>query len=243
LVTASLWLSSVNFMLAVFNLIPGFPLDGGRLFRALVWWLTGDHLLATRLASTGGRWFGWGLMALGLWRVFGGGDVGGLWFVLIGWFLSHLATSSYTQTVAQRTLRSLKIGDLMRTRFEIVPASLNVEDFVENYLLRSNQLLWPVTDGQQVLGLVAIANVADIPLIERSQRSVGEVMSLLSNMPVIDAGALATQALGPLFAAGDAPVGVVRDGQFVGLVRGSDVLRWITLHRDLAKHSSEDLRA
>lgn len=105
-VTASLWLGSVNMLLAVFNLIPGFPMDGGRVFRAAVWWATGDALRATRLASEAGRLVGWGIIALGIWNVLALGNLGGLWLVFIGWFLTYLARSSYQQMLTERTLRS-----------------------------------------------------------------------------------------------------------------------------------------
>jgi len=242
-ITACLWLSSVNFVLAIFNMIPGFPLDGGRVFRAAIWRFTGDLMAASRAASTTGRWFGWTLMAIGLWNLLAHRDLGGLWFVMIGWFLSHLATASYTQLLTQRTLRSLKVGDVMRTRFDTVPAAATVEDFVENYLLRSNQLLWPVTDDVGVVGLVTLRDVADIPLADRSRRRVAEVMAQLAGAAVIDADALASRALGALLAAGDSPVAVVQGGRVVGLLRGSDVLRWVTLHRDLAAAAPNDLRA
>jgi Zn-dependent protease len=244
LLTAALWLSSVNFVLAIFNMIPGFPLDGGRVFRAIVWRFTGDLLLASRLASTAGRWFGWTLMAVGLWNLLAHKNLGGLWFMMIGWFLSHLATASYTQVLTQRTLRSLKVADVMRTRFDTVPAQTSVEDFVENYLLRGSQLLWPVTEGDRVLGFVTLADVANVPLAERSQRYVTDVMAGIAAAPVLDADTLASSALNPLLGAGDAPVAVLRGGQVVGLVRGSDVLRWVTLHRDLAgAQRPDDLRA
>jgi len=242
-VTACFWLSSVNVVLAIFNMIPGFPLDGGRVFRAVVWRVTGDHLLASRLASTAGRWFGWALMGIGLWNLLALRNLGGLWFIMIGWFLSHLAAASYSQLLTQRTLRSLKVSDVMRTRFDTVPVDATIEDFIENYLLRSIQLLWPVMDGGRVAGLVSLQDVADIPMAERQRRRVTEVMSELARTPVLEADALATRALNALLAAGDSPVAVVRDGQIVGLVRGQDVLRWVTLHRDLAAQAANDLRA
>lgn len=242
-VTVCLWLSSVNFVLALFNMIPGFPLDGGRVFRALVWRLTGDHLLASRLAATAGRWFGWSLMAFGFWNLLALKNLGGLWLVMIGWFLSHLASASYSQLLTQRTLRSLKVRDVMRTRFDTAPASATVEDFVENYLLRSTQLLWPVEAEGRVVGLVSYGDVAVVPMADRPRRRVADVMSPLERTPTLDADAQATLALNALLAAGDAPVAVLREGQVVGLVRGSDVLRWVALHRDLAARPPVDLRA
>jgi Zn-dependent protease/predicted transcriptional regulator len=231
-VTACIWLGSVNILLAIFNMIPGFPLDGGRVFRAAVWRVTGNHLLATRMASTTGKWFGWALMGLGLWNLLALKNLGGLWFILIGWFLSHLATASYAQLLTQRALRSLKVGDVMRTRFDSVPADASVEDFVENYLLRSSQLLWPVMEGDRVLGVVSQGDVAGVPMSERRGKRVTDVMAELPGNRTIDADALATKALNALLGAGDEPVAVIRNGRVVGLVRGSDMLRWIMLHQD-----------
>jgi Zn-dependent protease/CBS domain-containing protein len=243
--TIALWLGSVNLMLALFNMVPGFPLDGGRVFRAAVWRLTGDHLLASRLASNAGRWFGWGLMAYGAWSLLAARDPGGLWFVMIGWFLSNLASTSFAQVVAERALRTLKVRDVMRTRFDTVPANTSVEDFVENYLLRSNQGLWPVVDegGVGVVGFVGSDEVTRVPLADRPRRRVREVMTDLEQARTLDADTQATQALRALLATKDTPVPVLGNGAVVGLVLGSDILRWITLHRDPALRERDRTRA
>jgi len=230
--TACIWLGSVNMMLAIFNLIPGFPLDGGRVFRALIWRATGDHLLATRVASTAGKWFGWTIMGIGFWNLLVLKSLGGLWLVLIGWFLSHLATASYTQLLTQRSLRTLRVGDVMRTRFDHVPADTSVENFIENYLLRSSQLLWPVIDQGRVLGTLSFSEASAVPAAERSRRLVTDVMSTLGTARVLESDVMASSALPSLLQAGDEPVAVVSGGEVVGLIRGSDILRWIMLHQD-----------
>jgi Zn-dependent protease len=231
-ITACVWLGSVNMMLAIFNLVPGFPLDGGRVFRAIVWQLSGDQLMATRWASTAGKWFGWGIMCIGLWNLLVLKSFGGLWLVLIGWFLSHLATASYTQTLTQHTLSSLKVRDVMRTRFDTVAANTPIDEFVDHYLLRSTQILWPVETAGRAVGAVSLTDVAAIPLSERPLRTVAEVMSPIDQMSVVDSEAAAATALTALLSAGDAPVPVVRDQRIVGLVRGSDILKWVMLHQD-----------
>jgi Zn-dependent protease/predicted transcriptional regulator len=240
--TVALWLGSVNLMLALFNMIPGFPLDGGRVFRAAVWRVTGDHLLASRLASTAGRWFGWALMAYGAWSLLATRDPGGLWLVMIGWFLSHLASSTFSQILAERALRSLKVRDVMRTRFDTVPATATLDDFVENYLLRSSQGVWPVVEEGRVTGLVANEDVIGLPVADRGRRRVRDVMTELGRAHTLDADTQATHALRALLAAKETPVAVLRDGTVVGLVLGSDVLRWITLHRDRATPDRADIR-
>lgn len=254
--TACLWLGSVNVMLAVFNMLPGFPLDGGRVFRAVVWRLTGDYLLATRLASTAGRLFGWGLMALGFWNLLALGSPGGLWLILIGWFLSYLAAASYTQQLTLTTLRALKVRDIMRTQFEHVPAGVSIETFVEDYLLRSNQSLWPVLDEGRLVGLISTKDVTRIPVAERREKQVSAVMSPVGGGApdsgarvdgggadnggdgggvvgrTIDEDVPATEALGALLARRDEPVAVMRDGRVTGLLGGADILRWVALHQD-----------
>lgn len=231
--TACVWLSSVNLMLAIFNMVPGFPLDGGRVFRALVWSLSGDRMLATRYASTAGRLFGWAIMGLGLWNLLILKSSGGLWLMLIGWFLSHLATASYTQTLTQRILEPLKVADLMRTRFERVRADTRLDEFVENCLLRSNQVLWPVCDRDgQTLGTVAQRDVMALDRGARNTLAVLDIMTPLASLRALRHDDAAMDASVLLAEAGDEPLAVLRGNEVVGLLRGSDVLRWIMLHDD-----------
>lgn len=111
-ISVCIWLASVNLTIALFNLVPGFPLDGGRVFRALVWHRTGDLILASRVATRVGRWFGGLLMGFGVWRLVSAGDLGGLWYLLIGWFLSHLARASHIELLArQRALQRAWFDD------------------------------------------------------------------------------------------------------------------------------------
>lgn len=228
-ITACLWLGSVNFMLAIFNMVPGFPLDGGRVFRALVWWATGDALRATRLAAGAGRAVGWAIIALGFWNVLAIGNLGGLWLVLIGWFLTHIARSSLSQMITERSLRSVRVQDIMRTRFETVPAAVTLDEFVEDYLLRSSQQLWPVVDGDRFLGTVSFADVAGTPPDQRRTRTVRDLLRPLDARS-LEAQEMATTALRRLGGVGDEPVAVVRDGRVVGLIRAGDILRWTMMH-------------
>jgi Zn-dependent protease len=229
-VTACIWLGSVNMMLAVFNMVPGFPLDGGRVFRAAVWWFTGDPVRATRLASNAGRLVGWLIMAFGFWNIFALKNLGGLWLVLIGWFLTHIARSSYTQMITERSLRSVQVADVMRTRFDTVPAATGLDEFVEDYLLRSSQHLGPVTDGDRFIGTVKFSDVAGMAPEERRQRRVRDLATPLDEHHSLDAGEMATTALRRLGGVGDEPVAVVRNGRIVGLVRAGDILRWTLVH-------------
>ncbi|MFW6092553.1 MAG: site-2 protease family protein [Pseudomonadota bacterium] len=229
-VTASIWLGSVNILLAVFNLVPGFPLDGGRVFRALVWWYTGDPVLATRMASNAGRGVGWLLMGFGFWNIIAWGNLGGLWLILIGWFLTHIARASYSQMLTDRSLRSVRVEDVMRTRFETVPADITVEQFVEEYLLRSNQHLWPVRHGDAFLGTVTLTDVSRVPPGERPAKTVRELLTPLEARGTLSADEMASTALRQLGGIGDEPVVVVRGSEVVGIIRAGDILRWTMMH-------------
>ena len=229
-ITACIWLGSVNIMLAVFNMVPGFPLDGGRVFRALVWWITGDPVRATRMASNAGRVVGWLIIAFGFWNIFAIGNLGGLWLVLIGWFLTHLARSSYTQMVTERSLRAVRVEDVMRTRFDTVPAATTLDEFVEDYLLRSSQHLWPVTDGEAFIGTISFSDVAGTPPEQRHRRQVRDLLTPLGERRSLDAREMATTALKQLGGVGDEPVAVVQNGRIVGLIRAGDILRWTMVH-------------
>lgn len=230
-ITAFLWLGSVNVMLAVFNMVPGFPLDGGRVFRALVWWLTGDPVRATRLASNAGRFVGWLIIAYGFWNVLALGNLGGLWLVFIGWFLTHLARVSYSQLMTERSLRSVRVQDVMRTRFDSVPAEASLEDFIENYLLRSSQHLWPVTEDERFVGTIAFSDVTRVPTAERRARRVRDLLTPLDERHCLAADEMASSALRRLAGLGDQPVVVVQNGRVVGLLRAGDILRWTMVHR------------
>ncbi|TNF86047.1 MAG: site-2 protease family protein [Gammaproteobacteria bacterium] len=238
LVTVCLWLGTVNMMLAIFNMVPGFPLDGGRVARAIVWRLTGDRVRATRVAASAGRVFGWCLMGLGFWELLVLKSMGGLWLILIGWFLSHLATQSYAQVVTQNALAPHTVADLMRTHFERVDADASVAHFVDECLLRSSQLLWPVMAEGRCIGTASLEEVLKLPVENRASTRVGDIALSLADSGALDAGTSAPDAMGLLASRQDRPVPVLRGGEVVGLLRGADVLKWLTLQGGLGRLDS-----
>lgn len=142
--TLLLWLGPINVLLAVFNVLPGFPLDGGRVLRSVLWAVTKDFTRATTWAAGVGRAFGWTLIALGALQVFAGGGVQGLWLVLIGWFLSAAARTSRERAVAGKLLENVSVSDVMRTRIATVGPNTTVESLVNEVLLVSDQECIPV---------------------------------------------------------------------------------------------------
>lgn len=155
LATLLLWLGPVNIVLALFNLVPGFPLDGGRVLRAAVWWISGDRYRATRTASATGQMFGWFLMILGALQALSGIVLEGFWLLMIGWFLSNAASSSYQQMVLREIFKGVTGRDMMRSHFETIDAHQPVADFIDQHLLQSPQTLWPVIEDGQLIGLLS----------------------------------------------------------------------------------------
>jgi Zn-dependent protease len=223
--TLLLWLGPVNLMLGLFNLVPGFPLDGGRLLRAALWRVTGNQLKATWWASTAGRVVAWGLMGWGLFQALGGMFVQGMWLVLIGWFLSNAARMSFRQLLLRQSVGPLRVRDLMQTHFDVVSPDLTVEQLVNQHVLRGSQLAWPVVEDGRYLGIVDFARVRSTHEDERSTQHVSGLMRSPSGHLDPDAGG--REALRAL--AEQDPLPVVRDGQVVGLLHRNDIIRRVTL--------------
>ena len=231
LTTALFWLGSINLLLAIFNMIPGFPMDGGRVFRAAIWAVTGDKLKATRWASNVGRYFGWFLMATGVMGLLQGQGLGSLWSILIGWFISNLAAMSYRQLVADEALSGFTIADLMRTHFETIDAATPLTEFVDSYLLRSNQRLWPVTMDNKLAGAVSLSHISRIPKQNWSHLNLGEAMNSLESIDTLEPSCSVKDAIDALTKAGDEPMLVVRDRQVLGLVQHADIMKWMAFHQ------------
>ena len=232
--TLFLWLGPVNVVLAIFNLIPGFPLDGGRVLRAALWWITGDLRRATEWASRAGRGFAWALMGLGIWEALGGGLVQGLWLVLIGWFLNNAARGSYTQLIMSQTMEALSVGDLMRTRFESIDAASPLQAFIEEKLLRSDQIAWPVLENGRPVGLIGLGSVRAALQSGRSLRAVSDAMAGIdvTTRPSVRG----REALKLLVESHSDPIPVLDGGEIVGLLFHADITRWLAVHEIESRH-------
>ncbi len=234
--TICVWLAPVNVVLAVFNLVPGFPLDGGRVLRAALWWWSGDQLRATQLAANCGRAFSWLLIAWGFVNLAWGRAIEGVWFMVIGWFLGKAAASGYQQLMVRRALHGLAVADLMRTRFETVDAGLGLGEFVDARLLRSAQTLWPVVDGSRTVGVIAQRDVAASAEAERASLTVRDAMRKLDAVSVLSPRMSGPEALERVAEMSDEPLPVVESDAVVGLLHAADIFRWLELHRLRALH-------
>lgn len=161
-----LWLGYINLTLAAFNLIPGYPLDGGRVLRALIWWKTGNGDRSTQLAARTGQAVAFGFIALGIFEYFDGAGFGGLWMAFIGWFLLQAAKESYAQVGLTEALKDVRVADVMTQDCQTVDGWLNLQNFVEEKLLRTGQRCFVVVDKGEVAGLVT---PHEVKLVDRAK--------------------------------------------------------------------------
>lgn len=134
-----MWLGYINIAIAIFNMIPGFPLDGVRVLRAVAWWITGDAKRATTIAARVGQVIAFGMIVLGVMRFFGGAGFNGLWIAFIGWFLLNASRESYAQVTLTEALRDVRVADVMSPDYATVNGHSNVQTFVEEHLARTGR--------------------------------------------------------------------------------------------------------
>ena len=229
-----LWLGPINLLLALFNLVPGFSLDGGRVLRAGLWWMTGDRLVATRWAARVGQGVGLLLLGSGLLLALGGGLLNGLWLVLLGWFLNSAARSSYQQLLQREVLESTPIRRLLSRETQAVPASMTLAELVEGPALRSEQESFPVEDHGETVGIIRLSAVREVPREERESRSVRDSMSPTSEVAMVDIDGNAQNALRSMTEQKIDQLPVKDHGRITGFVRLRDILRWLYLHEGTA---------
>lgn len=238
LATLLAWLGPVNLLLAAFNLLPGFPLDGGRVLRALIWGATGSLRKATRWASWSGRVLGGVLVAMGLLMLFGlvvpllgGGPAGGLWLMFIGWFLHSAALAGYGELVVRETLEAVPVARIMQTRLTCVDPDVTVQRLAEEQMMASGQRVLPVEREGRFLGLVSLSDLQKSEPRAWSRMSAAEIMTPVERLAWVTPSADAGEALAELARRNVNQLPVLDNGRLVGLLRREDVLKWLALHK------------
>jgi Zn-dependent protease/predicted transcriptional regulator len=221
------WLGGVNIALAVFNVIPAAPLDGGRLLRALVWWRTGDRCKATVYASRAGQVFGWLLVVYGIVSLFALRSVSGLWLALIGWFLIGAATNESRQATAQAALSHIPAERVMSAPVVTVPASATVEDLVSGQLTGIRHSAFPVTDPSgHPVGLITSSQVRSVPAADRCHTTLAQAACPLEQVPSCRTAEPLSDVMERMHAGcGDGRALVFADGQLAGIISAQDITR------------------
>ncbi|BCB91893.1 site-2 protease family protein [Phytohabitans suffuscus] len=229
------WLALINVALAVFNVLPAAPLDGGRLLRAVLWKRFGDRTRAAIAAARAGRVLGAALIALGLLALLLRGTIGGLWFLLLGWFMLAAASAEERQTRTVAALSGIRVGDIMSTRPQTVPPGMSVADFVDHHIMNSRHTTFPLTDDGSPVGLVTLDRVRQVPRERRGDTSLREVACPADQLTLTTPGERVNELLPRLNGCSDGRALVVEEDHLVGIVSPSDINRAMehqTLRRD-----------
>jgi Zn-dependent protease/CBS domain-containing protein len=227
------YLAWTNLLLAVFNLVPGFPLDGGRLLRSAIWKATGSLGRATRIASVSGQGVGWLLVAAGVAWLLAGDLAGGIWFTFIGWFLVQAARSSYQELQLQQLLRGVEAEDVMAANLVRIPPELSLQDAVDNYFMRYDHGAFPVEEQGRTIGLLTLRGVRRVPRQQWPTHRVRDHMVPLGDQVVVAPDARMDGVLGKLQDGEANRVLVAHDDEVVGIITPSDLTRWLRRWRTL----------
>ena len=227
------YLAWTNLLLAAFNLVPGFPLDGGRLLRSAIWKATGSLDRATRIASVAGQGVGWLLVAGGVAWLLAGDLAGGIWFAFIGWFLVQAARSSYQELQLQQLLRRVEAEDVMAADLRRIPPELSLQDAVDDYFMRYNHSAFPVDEHGRTIGLLTLRGVRRVPREQWPTHRVRDQMVPLSDQLVVAPDARMDGVLGKLQDGEAGRVLVAQGGEVVGIITPSDLTRWLRRWRTL----------
>lgn len=229
------YLAFINLALGVFNLVPGFPLDGGRVLRAFWWWKTGSLTRATKVASDWGKGFALTLILVGGLQIFAGNLLGGIWFIFIGMFLRGAAAAGYEDLVMRRSLEGVQVQEVMVRDVVTVPPDLSLSRLVDDYFLKSGYRGYPVVESGRTLGVVSLANVSPVLERDRARVTVREVMVPLGEASVIAPEAPLDEALRKMTARGLGRLLVVKDDRLAGMITKTGLVRLLEMRRILAE--------
>jgi Zn-dependent protease/CBS domain-containing protein len=226
------YLALINVILAAFNMLPGFPLDGGRVLRSILWGTMKDLKKATNIAATVGQAFGWAMIALGVFWLFTGNFIGGLWIAFIGWFLSSAAGASRRQLTLQEHLAGVAAKEAMNPNPVTVDQGTSVDEVVRNVFYQGRGRAAPVMQGEKLVGIVTIDDVKKLSDDRWSQTPVVNIMTHVPLYSVAPEDDLNTAL--KLIAQHDInQVVVLRQGQLIGLLSRADIIRYLQVSQEL----------
>jgi Zn-dependent protease/CBS domain-containing protein len=227
------YIAYINLILAVFNLLPAFPLDGGRVLRSILWGAKGNLRWATRISSTIGSAFGIGLIIFGIFQFIGGNIIGGMWMFLIGMFLRNAAQMSYQQLLVRKALEGESVSRFMNTNPVTVQDSITVQKLVDDYIYKYHYKMFPVMSGDKLVGCITTREVKEIPREAWGRETIRAAAGNCSPENTISPKTDAIKALAMMNQTGNSRLLVVEDGRLVGIVTLKDLLDFFSLKVEL----------
>ncbi len=227
------YVADVNLVLAIFNMVPAFPLDGGRVLRALIWYFKGNLQNATKIASLMGSIFGYFLIFIGILGVLTGLVINGIWFIFIGWFINQASQSSYEQMVMSDIFNKIHVSEFMSENIMLVDSHLSVQELVDNYFYKYRFASFPVGKNDEVIGIIDRNSIMNIPREAWSQTAVSNIIVPLQDNLIVSPDDTVTVAMTKLFSNGIGRVLVMDQTRLRGIVSRTDILNYIRIHSQL----------
>lgn len=221
-------LAMLNLVLAIFNMVPAFPLDGGRVLRAVLWKITGDPVRATRWATWVGRGFGWLLIAYGFFLFVSGVQFAGIWGIFLGWFLTGAATSAAQQNELKSALADFVVSDVVQGPAVFIPGEISAEELVERYFLRYPATAFPVVRGRSIVGVIAVGDVSGLSLDERASRPLYDLIVPIERVPAVEADRPLVELVLATRTGNHDRMMVIREGEVLGALTGQDIEGWVS---------------
>jgi len=227
------YVAQINILLGGFNLLPGFPMDGGRVLRAIIWSRTGSLRRATQVATSVGQFFGYALIILGLVELFVTQSLSGIWLAFIGWFILQAAQASYQQLLMRQSIAGVKVREILSTTPPIIPAHISVRDAIDHYFMEYPASVFPVMHGGQLLGVVSVEEVRGVDYSARAITPVAQVVRTVAEDHFVSPDDDASTALEKISRQGGGLLIVMAGENFAGIITQQDLLRLIQLRLSL----------
>jgi len=229
----TLYLGIINAVLAFFNLLPGFPMDGGRVLRAIIWKITDNLKKATRIASIVGQAIAFFLIFLGIWQLLRGIFIGGIWMIFIGWFLHSASVRGYRQVMLQEMLKDLRAEDLMNKDFVVVKKNLSIKELVDNFVLKHKDRAFMVSDDSQLEGIICLEDIKKVPQSNWLSARVADIMTPKDKLETVSPHDDGNKVLSRLTAKDVNQLPVVDKDKVMGIVCRTDILQFLQLRMEL----------
>jgi Zn-dependent protease len=220
------YLASINLLLALFNLIPGFPLDGGRVFRAFVWWITRSLRKATLVAANLGRFIAFLFIFVGFWQMFSGNFGNGLWIAFIGWFLESASSAQLRQQVIHEALKGHTVGDAMSRSFAEIASNVSLQQLIHDHILLTGQRTFIVKNDGKVVGLLTLHQIKQVPRTEWSTTQVADIMIPDTGIKKVRPDAELWECFSMMNRDGVNQLPVMENGHILGMLSREDVINF-----------------
>lgn len=229
------YLSIINIWLAFFNLIPGFPLDGGRIFHAMVWGVTKNMRQATMTAGNVGRFIAFFFIFLGVWLVLAGNFVSGLWVALIGWFLQRAAVAEINQVMVRELLAGRTVSQAMSEQYTSILANTPLQELVDQHIVSGGRRCFVVEKGEKAKGLLTLEQIKKVPSEERTVVTAEQAMIPIAKIKSIHPDQQLSSALEEIEKGGGSQLTVMTNGKLLGVLTKEDVLNYLQTLRDISR--------